>query len=125
MNEDISDSAACFSTKETKKKHSSFVQIDGQRGVYYSESWKPNGSTLYMPVCGTVLANLQKYEQITFEQSCFCIGDETGRFQQRVQGHALHCWRYCNQDKKLFIALSYFFTNFEVFQEMLYSLECL
>ncbi|KAI5104794.1 hypothetical protein C0J45_4466 [Silurus meridionalis] len=91
-----------------------FVRIDGQRGVYFSESWEPNGSTLYLPVHGTVLANMQKYEQISFEQGCFCIGDETGGFLQRVQGQALHCWRYSKTDTKLFIALSYFFTNRDV-----------
>ncbi|XP_046704713.1 uncharacterized protein si:dkey-109l4.3 isoform X2 [Silurus meridionalis] len=75
-----------FPAKETTRNHSVFVRIDGQRGVYFSESWEPNGSTLYLPVHGTVLANMQKYEQISFEQGCFCIGDETGGFLQRVQG---------------------------------------
>lgn len=106
-------------------RHSGFVMIDGQRGVYYSESWKPSGSTLYLPVVGTVLANMTKYDQISFEQGCFCIGDESGRFQHKAQGQAVNCWRYSEQDGKLFISLSYFFTNAQVFQEMLSSLECL
>ncbi|KAI4890908.1 hypothetical protein NFI96_017286 [Prochilodus magdalenae] len=93
---------------------SAFVLIDGHRGVYYSESWKPNGSTLYLPVSGTVLANVDKYDQISFEQGCFCIGDEAGRFQQKAQGQTINCWRYSQTDRKLFIALSYFFTNGQV-----------
>ncbi|KAK3536139.1 hypothetical protein QTP70_031326, partial [Hemibagrus guttatus] len=84
MTGDRSDCAAAYPAKETRN-HSRFVRIDGQKGVYYSESWEPNGSTLYLPVCGTVLANMHKYEQISFEQGCFCIGDETGGFLQRVQ----------------------------------------
>lgn len=63
-----------------------FVLIDGQRGVFYSESWEPNGSTLYLPVNGTLLANIEKYDQISFEQGCFCIGNAAGGFQQKVQG---------------------------------------
>ncbi|KAG9272328.1 hypothetical protein AMEX_G13318 [Astyanax mexicanus] len=106
-------------------RHSGFVMIDGQRGVYYSESWEPSGSTLYLPVVGTVLANMTKYDQISFEQGCFCIGDENGRFQHKAQGQAMNCWRYSEQDRKLFISLSYFFTNAQVFQEMLSSLESL
>ncbi|KAG7328794.1 hypothetical protein KOW79_006968 [Hemibagrus wyckioides] len=125
MTGDRSDRGAVYPTKETAGHHSSFVRIDGQKGVYYSESWEPNGSTLYLPVRGTVLANMQKYEQISFEQGCFCIGDESGGFLQRVQGQALHCWRYHKEDRKLFIALSYFFTNCDVFQEVLSHLECL
>lgn len=65
-----------------------FVLIDGQRGVYYSESWECNGSTLYLPVNGTVLANIEKYDQISFEQGCFCIGNAAGGFQQKVQGRS-------------------------------------
>ncbi|XP_047013352.1 uncharacterized protein si:dkey-109l4.3 [Ictalurus punctatus] len=125
MTGDRCDSSSAFPAKETAKNHSRFVRIDGQRGVYYSESFEPNGSTLYLPVCGTVLANMHKYEQISFEQGCFCVGDETGGFRQRVQGQALHCWRYRKDVRKLFIALSYFFTNCDVFQEVLSSLECL
>ncbi|XP_072519500.1 uncharacterized protein [Salminus brasiliensis] len=114
-----------FPTQTPPRKHSGFVMIDGQRGVYYSESWKPNGSTLYLPVSGTVLVNVDKYDQISFEQGCFCIGDQTGRFQQKAQGQAINCWRYSEQERKLFISLSYFFTNAQVFQEVLSSLECL
>ncbi|XP_060782773.1 uncharacterized protein si:dkey-109l4.3 [Neoarius graeffei] len=125
MTGERSDCAAAFPVKETAKNHSHFVQLDGHRGVYYSESWEANGSTLYLPVRGIVLANMHKYEQISFEHGCFCIGDETGGFRQRVQGQALHCWRYSKEDKKLFIALSYFFTNGDVFQDVLSSLECL
>ncbi|MCJ8733712.1 hypothetical protein PDJAM_G00226790 [Pangasius djambal] len=125
MTGDRSECAAAFPAEETAKNHSRFVRIDGQRGVYYSESWELNGSSLYLPVRGTVLANMHKYEQISFEQGCFCIGDETGGFRQRVQGQALHCWRYSKEDKKLFIALSYFFTHCDVFQEVLSSLGCL
>ncbi|XP_035388099.1 uncharacterized protein si:dkey-109l4.3 [Electrophorus electricus] len=118
------NSSSCVSIKETKKT-SSFVMIDGQRGVYYSETWKPNGGTLYLPVSGGVLANMAKYDQISFEQGCFCIGDAMGRFQNKAQGQAVHCWRYSVVEKKLFIALTYFFTNFQVFQEVLHALECL
>ncbi|KAL6479703.1 hypothetical protein MHYP_G00107360 [Metynnis hypsauchen] len=117
--------AAALPTQTPARKHNSFVMIDGHRGVYYSESWKPNGSTLYLPVRGSVLANMDKYDQISFEQGCFCIGDETGRFQQKAQGQAINCWRYSEQDRKLFVSLSYFFTNCQVFQEVLNSLECL
>ncbi|XP_053362343.1 uncharacterized protein si:dkey-109l4.3 [Clarias gariepinus] len=111
--------------KQSIKSHSHFMKIDGQRGVYYSERWQGSGSTLYLPVRGTVLANMRKYEQISFEQGYFCTGDDTGGFHQRVRGQALHCWRYSKAERKLFIALSYFFTNTDVFQEVLSSLECL
>ncbi|KAF5898969.1 glyoxylate reductase hydroxypyruvate reductase-like protein, partial [Clarias magur] len=120
-----SDAAAGYLPQKRKRadfpnmtgERSHFMKIDGQRGVYYSERCEPNGSTLYLPVRGTVLANMHKYEQISFEQGYFCTGDETGGFQQRVQGQALHCWRYSKAERKLFIALSYFFTNTDVFQE--------
>ncbi|XP_065126643.2 uncharacterized protein [Paramisgurnus dabryanus] len=102
-----------------------FVLIDGQRGVYSSENWQPNGSTLYLPVNGTLLANIEKYDQISFEQGGYCIGNAAGGFQQKVQGQAIHCWRYSEQDRKLFIALSYLFTNLQVFQEFISSLDCL
>ncbi|KAG7461557.1 hypothetical protein MATL_G00192340 [Megalops atlanticus] len=105
-----------------RKQRSCFVPIDGNRGVYYSECWEPNGSTLYLPVNGSLLANMDKYDQISFEQGFFCIGEESGGFQQKAQGQAIHCWRYSEQEKKLFIALSYFFTSFHVFQDVVSSL---
>ncbi|XP_066505066.1 uncharacterized protein si:dkey-109l4.3 [Hoplias malabaricus] len=116
---------ALFSFQTPARKHSGFVRIDGQKGVYYSENWKPNGSTLYLPVSGSVLANMDKYDQISFEQGCFGLGDETGRFQQKAQGQTIHCWRYSKMDRKLVITLSYFFTNFQVFQEVLDFFDCL
>ncbi|XP_072553841.1 uncharacterized protein [Paramormyrops kingsleyae] len=105
-----------------KKHRSCFIPIDGNRGVYYSERWEPNGSTLYFPVTGSLLANMDKYDQITFEQGCFFIGDESGGFRQKAQGQAIHCWRYGEQEKKLFISLSYFFSSFDVFQDVVSSL---
>ncbi|XP_048031706.1 uncharacterized protein si:dkey-109l4.3 [Megalobrama amblycephala] len=113
-----------FPSKESLRKRG-FVLIDGQRGVYYSESWEPNGSTLYLPVNGTLLANIEKYDQISFEQGCFCIGNAAGGFQQKVQGQAIHCWRYSERERKLFIALSYLFTNLQVFQDVVSALDCL
>ncbi|XP_059371901.1 uncharacterized protein si:dkey-109l4.3 [Carassius carassius] len=111
-------------SKEGLRKRG-FVLIDGQRGVFYSESWEPNGSTLYLPVNGTLLANIEKYDQISFEQGCFCIGNAAGGFQQKIQGQAIHCWRYSERERKLFIALSYLFTNLQVFQEVISTLDCL
>ncbi|TSO15250.1 hypothetical protein Baya_9896 [Bagarius yarrelli] len=113
MTGDRSECADAFPAKETHRNSSSFVRLDGQKGVYYSERWEPNGSTLYLPVRDTVLANVHRYEQLSFEHGCFCIGDHAGGFLQRVQGQALHCWRYSEAERKLFIALSYFFTNCE------------
>ncbi|KAL4641622.1 hypothetical protein GN956_G10781 [Arapaima gigas] len=104
------------------KHRSSFIPIDGNRGVYCSECWEPNGSTLYFPVTGRRLVNMDKYDQITFEQGCFFIGDESGGFQQKAQGQAIHCWRYSEREKKLFISLSYFFSSFHVFEEVVGSL---
>ncbi|XP_076877130.1 uncharacterized protein LOC143526546 isoform X2 [Brachyhypopomus gauderio] len=121
---DRCDTLGSVSFKETLKK-SSFVMIEGQRGVYYSERWETNGTTLYLPVSGSVLANMATYDQISFEQGCFCVGDTAGRFQHKAQGQAIHCWRYSMVERKLFIALSYFFTNLQVFQEVLHTLECL
>ncbi|XP_051945060.1 uncharacterized protein si:dkey-109l4.3 [Xyrauchen texanus] len=113
-----------FLSKDSLRK-GGFLVIDGQRGVYYSESWEHNGSTLYLPVCGTLLANIEKYDQISFEQGCFCIGNSAGGFQQKVQGQAIHCWRYSERERKLFIALSYLFTNLQVFEEVVSTLDCL
>lgn len=71
-----------------------FIHISGQKGVYFSERWEPNGSTLYLPVDGSLLTNIDKYDQISFEQGLFFIGDISGAFQQKAQGtgvaHAVH-----------------------------------
>ncbi|XP_057205858.1 uncharacterized protein si:dkey-109l4.3 [Triplophysa rosa] len=124
VNVNGADCLNAFPSKESLRKRG-FVLIDGQRGVYYSESWQPNGSTLYQPVNGTLLANIEKYDQISFEQDVFCIGNAAGGFQQKVQGQAIHCWRYSEHDRKLFIALSYLFTNLQVFHEFVSTLDCL
>lgn len=124
LNGNEGDGPSGFPSKENLRKRG-FVLIDGQRGVYQSESWEPNGSTLYLPVNGTLLANIEKYDQISFEQGCFCIGNAAGGFQQKVQGQTIHCWRYSERERKLFIALSYLFTNLQVFQEVVSTLDCL
>ncbi|XP_067312632.1 uncharacterized protein si:dkey-109l4.3 [Pseudorasbora parva] len=124
VNSKEADGPKGFPSTDNLKKRG-FVLIDGQRGVFYSESWEPNGSTLYLPVNGTLLANIEKYDQISFEEGCFCIGNAAGGFQQKVQGQAIHCWRYSERERKLFIALSYLFTNLQVFQEVVSTLDCI
>ncbi|XP_076144278.1 uncharacterized protein LOC143126261 [Alosa pseudoharengus] len=110
---------------EPPRRNRPFIHISGQKGVYFSERWEPNGSTLYLPVNGSLLTNVDKYDQITFEQGLFFIGDLSGAFQQKAQGQAIHCWRYNEHERKLFIALSYFFTNLQAFQDVVTSLGCL
>lgn len=110
---------------EFSRRNRPFIHISGQKGVYFSERWEPNGSTLYLPVNGSLLTNIDKYDQISFEQGLFFIGDISGAFQQKAQGQAIHCWRYNEQERKLFIALSYFFTNLQAFQDVVTSLGCL
>lgn len=95
-----------------------FVSIRPNQGVFQSESWKPHGSTLYCPVVSQLLVNIEKYDQISFEEGAFFIGDVSGGCLQKESGHAIHCWRYDEKEKKLFIALSFLFTNFFVFQEI-------
>ncbi|XP_066576860.1 uncharacterized protein LOC136766892 [Amia ocellicauda] len=109
--------------RDTTGTHrSSFISIPANRGVYYSECWKPNGSTLYLPVTNSLLVNMEKYDQVSFEEGFFFIGDKSGGFLQKEQGQAIHCWRYSDQEKKLFIALSYFFVNVYMFQEVMNAL---
>ncbi|KAJ1205289.1 hypothetical protein NDU88_000724 [Pleurodeles waltl] len=96
----------------------SFVSIRPNQGVFQTESWKPHGSTLYHPVVSQLLVNIEKYDQISFEEGAFFIGDASGGCLQKESGHAIHCWRYDEKEKKLFIALSFLFTNFFVFQEI-------
>ncbi|XP_042563928.1 uncharacterized protein si:dkey-109l4.3 [Clupea harengus] len=110
---------------EPSRKNRPFIHISGQKGVFFSERWEPNGSTLYLPVNGSLLTNIDKYDQISFEQGLFFIGDLSGAFQQKAQGQAIHCWRYSEQERKLFIALSYFFTDQQAFQDVVTSLGCL
>ncbi|KAL2088286.1 hypothetical protein ACEWY4_015185 [Coilia grayii] len=110
---------------ESIRRTRPFIHISGQKGVYFSERWEPNGSTLYLPVNGSLLTNIDKYDQISFEQGLFFIGDASGAFQQKAEGQAIHCWRYSEQERKLFIALSYFFTNIQAFQDVVTSLGCL
>ncbi|XP_069047081.1 uncharacterized protein [Lepisosteus oculatus] len=112
-----------FAAQETNRKHARFVSINGNRGVFYSECWKPNGSTLYLPFTNNILVNMDKYDQISIEEGSFFIGNNSGECLQKMQGHAMHCWRYNDQEKKLFIALSYFFVNPSVFQEVVCSLD--
>ncbi|XP_058859220.1 uncharacterized protein si:dkey-109l4.3 [Acipenser ruthenus] len=100
-------------------RRSSFVSIYANRGVYQSECWKPNGSTLYLPVTSNLLVNMEKYDQISFEEGSFFIGDKSGGCLQREHGQVIHCWRYDGQDKKLFIALSFLFIHIHMFQEVL------
>ncbi|XP_064415262.1 uncharacterized protein SI:DKEY-109L4.3 [Latimeria chalumnae] len=96
----------------------SFLSIPSNKGVYLSELWKPNGSTLYQPVTSSLMINMKKYDQISFEEGLFFIGDKAGGYLQKEQGHVIHCWRFDEREKKLFIALSFLFTNSYMFQEV-------
>ncbi|XP_077126428.1 uncharacterized protein LOC143782628 [Ranitomeya variabilis] len=95
-----------------------FVQMLPNKGIFQSEKWKPNGSTLYYPVTSHLLVNLEKYDQISFDEGMFFIGDDSGGCSQKEQGHVLHCWRFDDKEKTLFIAMSYLFTKFSTFQEV-------
>ncbi|XP_077332020.1 uncharacterized protein LOC143974462 isoform X1 [Lithobates pipiens] len=95
-----------------------FVQLHAHQEIFQSEKWKPNGSTLYHPLPSHLLVNFEKYDQISFDEGLFFIGDETGGCLQKEQGHVIHCWRFDDKEKTLFIAMSYLFTNFCVFQEI-------
>ncbi|XP_051785901.1 uncharacterized protein si:dkey-109l4.3 [Erpetoichthys calabaricus] len=101
----------------------SFVLLDANRGVYQSESYKSNGSTLYLPLNNSLLVNMKKYDQVSFEEGFFCIGDASGGCLQKVQGHVINCWRYNVEEKKLFIALSFLFVSKHVFEEVVRLLE--
>lgn len=99
-------------------KGTCFVQLHAHQEIFQSEKWKPNGSTLYHPLSSHLLVNFEKYDQISFDEGLFFIGDETGGCLQKEQGHVIHCWRFDDKEKTLFIAMSYLFTNFCVFQEI-------
>nr|DBA28514.1 TPA: hypothetical protein GDO54_008860 [Pyxicephalus adspersus] len=99
-----------------------FVRLHAHKGIFQSERWKPNGSTLYYPLSSHLLVNFEKYDQISFDEGLFFIGDESGRCLQKEQGHVIHCWRFDDKEKTLFIAMSYLFTNFCMFQEIVNQL---
>lgn len=101
-----------------KTRASCFVQMIPNKGIFQSEKWKPNGSTLYYPVTSHLLVNFEKYDQISFDEGMFFIGDDSGGCLQKEQGHVIHCWRFDEKEKTLFIAMSYLFTNFSTFQEV-------
>ncbi|XP_073541026.1 uncharacterized protein [Phyllobates terribilis] len=72
-----------------------FVQMLPNKGIFQSEKWKPNGSTLYYPITSHLLVNLEKYDQISFDEGLFFIGDDSGgclqkeQAPQRERGYAL------------------------------------
>ncbi|KAM4709861.1 uncharacterized protein O3C94_023697 [Discoglossus pictus] len=100
------------------KQRGSFIQIFSNKGTYQSQQWKPNGTTLYSPVTSHLLVNFEKYDQISFDEGLFFIGDSSGGCLQKEQGHVMHCWRFDEKAKELFISLSFLFTNFWTFQEV-------
>ncbi|KAM5192663.1 uncharacterized protein ACMZJ9_010120 isoform 2-T2 [Mantella aurantiaca] len=102
----------------SRLKGTCFVQLHAHKGIFQSEKWKPNGSTLYHPLSSHLLVNFEKYDQISFDEGLFFIGDESGGCLQKERGHVIHCWRFDDKEKTLFIALSYLFTNFYIFQEI-------
>lgn len=63
-----------------------FVQILPNKGIFQSEKWKPNGSTLYYPVTSHLLVNFEKYDQISFDEGMFFIGDDSGGCLQKEEG---------------------------------------
>ncbi|KAG9486315.1 hypothetical protein GDO78_006617 [Eleutherodactylus coqui] len=95
-----------------------FIQMLPSKGIFQSEKWKPNSSTMYHPVTSHLLVNFEKYDQISFDEGLFFIGDESGGCLQKEQGHVIHCWRFDDKEKMLFIAMSYLFTNVPTFQEV-------
>ncbi|XP_075720761.1 uncharacterized protein LOC142761448 isoform X2 [Rhinoderma darwinii] len=102
----------------TKSRATCFVQMLPNKGIFQSENWKPNGSTLYYPITSHLFVNFEKYDQISFDEGLFFIGDNSGGCSQKEQGHVIHCWRFDDKEKTLFIAMSYLFTNFSTFQEI-------
>ncbi|KAG8454530.1 hypothetical protein GDO86_000956 [Hymenochirus boettgeri] len=110
--------------KSNAAQHSSFIQILPNKGIFQSEDWKPNGSTLYHPVCKHLLVNFEKYDQISFDEGLFFIGDSSGGCLQKEQGHVIHCWRFDEKAKTLYIALSFLFTNLCMYQEVFSHLIC-
>ncbi|KAM4809248.1 uncharacterized protein WCC33_013238 [Rhinophrynus dorsalis] len=101
-----------------------FIRMLPNRGIFQSESWKPNGSTLYHPVSKNLLVNFDKYDQISFDEGFFFIGDESGGCLQKEQGQVIHCWRFDEKEKTLFIALSFLITDFCIYQEIARCLNC-
>lgn len=116
----IHETTACKEEgKEASRTRATcFVQILPNKGIFQSEKWKPNGSTLYYPVTSHLLVNFEKYDQISFDEGMFFIGDDSGGCLQKEEGHVIHCWRFDDKEKTLFIAMSYLFTNFSTFQEV-------
>ncbi|XP_056430919.1 uncharacterized protein LOC130369551 isoform X3 [Hyla sarda] len=120
----FTDSNGCKESLKgpTKLRATCFVQMLPNKGVFQSEKWKPNGSTLYYPVTSHLLVNFEKYDQISFDEGLFFIGDDSGGCVQKEQGHVINCWRFDDKEKTLFIAMSYLFTHLSTFQEVVSQL---
>ncbi|KAG8594447.1 hypothetical protein GDO81_001206 [Engystomops pustulosus] len=112
------DSNGCKDLKGPKPRVTCFVRMLPNKGIFQSEKWKPNGSTLYFPVTSHLLVNFEKYDQISFDEGLFFIGDDSGGCLQKEQGHVIHCWRFDDKEKTLFIAISYLFTNVFTFHDI-------